>query len=166
MSEVELDVLIARHRTRGILTDSNVLLLFLVGLCDVDLIPRFKRTRDYSAEDFEILRKLLSRFEKIVTTPNVATEVNGLANHLRDDWKIVFSDVFKERVAVMKERFVPSANASRHDRFPTFGLSDTIMLMSAEDGQLVLTDDASLYRLLEWLELPCINFSHLRQFDS
>jgi hypothetical protein len=90
MSDDELAALVSRHRARGVFVDSNLLLLFLVGSCEVSLIRRFKRTRQYAEEDYEILVDMLRRFDRIVTSPNVATAVSNLGSHLRDDWRESF----------------------------------------------------------------------------
>src|SRR5438477_8584458 len=154
MSSEELAELVSRHRSQGVLIDSNLLLLLLVGLCDIDWISGFKRTQQYRSLDFDILHRLVSRFERIVTSPNVATEVNGLANQLRDNWRRVFAAEFKRRIAVMEERYIGSTAASSEEHFPEFGLTDAVSLRAAREGYLVLTDDAPLYHLLEGLGLP------------
>lgn len=162
MSDEEIAALVARHRTNGALVDANLLLLFLIGLCDVDLIPQFKRTRGYTEGDFETLRRLLGRFDRLLTTPNVATEISNLANHLREDWRPIFAIVFKERFAIMTEHYVPTAVAGAHEFFAEFGLTDAATTMAAAEGTLIISDDGPLCRLLGRLELPCINFTHLR----
>src|SRR4051812_12205920 len=108
----------------------------------------------YRRLDFDILHRLASRFERIVTSPNVATEVNGLANQLRDHWRKSFAAEFTRRIAVMEERYIGSTAASSEEHFPEFGLTDSVILGAAREGYLVLTDDAPLYHLLEGLGLP------------
>lgn len=41
-------------RTRGILIDTNLLVLLLVGAVNRDRIPKFKRTRGYTADDWDL----------------------------------------------------------------------------------------------------------------
>jgi hypothetical protein len=66
----------------------------------------------------------------------------------------------------MEEQYVRSTVASGQEYFLVFGLTDVVILHAAREAHLVLTDDASLYQLLEGLELPCINFSHLRSLNT
>lgn len=47
--------LISKHRENGVLIDSNLLLLLLVGMFDRNLIERIKRLNKYSVRDFDLL---------------------------------------------------------------------------------------------------------------
>ena len=48
------------YRSRGVLVDTNILLLLLIGSFDRSLITKFKRTGSrFSVEDFNLLRALL-----------------------------------------------------------------------------------------------------------
>jgi hypothetical protein len=57
----------ARIRT-GVLVDTNLLILYLVGLSNRSRIPRFKRTQIYSEGDFDLLRALLGPAKALYTT--------------------------------------------------------------------------------------------------
>jgi hypothetical protein len=63
--------LIEKHRSKGILVDSNLLVLLLVGSVNKRRILEFKRTQDFTIEDFETLSRLIAWFERLVTTPHV-----------------------------------------------------------------------------------------------
>ena len=76
---MDLYPLLAMHRVSSVLVDSNLLLLYLVGLTNKDRIPLFKRTQKYTVAEFELLVRLLAIFKKIVTTPQVIAEVSTLA---------------------------------------------------------------------------------------
>jgi hypothetical protein len=47
--------LIGKHRSKGVLVDTNLLVLLLVGLVNKRRIRRFKRTRDFTPADFDLL---------------------------------------------------------------------------------------------------------------
>lgn len=51
--------LMTKYRTNGILIDTNILLLFIVGSLDPDLILRFSRTTNFSIQDFQIVAKVI-----------------------------------------------------------------------------------------------------------
>jgi hypothetical protein len=75
--------LIESYRQRGILIDTNILLLWLVGSVNRQRTSKFNRTQQFTVEDYDILLRLLEYFfPKIITTPNILTEVNTLANQL------------------------------------------------------------------------------------
>jgi hypothetical protein len=81
MSEI-INQLIVRYKQAGIMVDTNILLLYFVGAFDPNLIPRFKRTLQFAVEDHATLIRILRLFDKVVTTPNILTEVNRLSGQL------------------------------------------------------------------------------------
>lgn len=71
--------LISLYRNRGVLIDTNLLVLLLVGTYDRNRVERTKRIRDrFRAEDFDILTAVLNQFETQVTTPHILTETSNL----------------------------------------------------------------------------------------
>ena len=77
-------LLFKRFRSKGVLIDSNLLLLLLVGSFDTNLVinASFKRVAKYNLEDFETLQNLLRYFTISVTTAHLLTEVSNLAGQL------------------------------------------------------------------------------------
>ncbi len=49
-----------RKAENGVLLDTNLFLVFLVGLHRIELVSKFKLTQRYTAEDFTILQKKVS----------------------------------------------------------------------------------------------------------
>jgi hypothetical protein len=45
--------LITKHRGKGVFVDTNLLVLLLVGSVNSARIPNFKRTQDFTIDDFE-----------------------------------------------------------------------------------------------------------------
>lgn len=72
--------LIRKYRDNGILLDTNVLLLYLVGSIDPQNVGRFKRTAKYDENDFRILSNLVNLFKTNVTTPHILTEASNFLN--------------------------------------------------------------------------------------
>ena len=58
--------------------DANILLLLLAGSCDQRSLGRKKFVKDYRADDFRMLCKMLSGFKELLVTPNVVTECSNL----------------------------------------------------------------------------------------
>ena len=77
--------LLVRYRSRGVLVDTNLLLLYFVGLYNPSLIPQFKRTRIFTVNDFDVLQNFIALFSKVVTTPDILTEVSNLSNQLAEN---------------------------------------------------------------------------------
>lgn len=76
----EINTLINCYRNHGIIIDANLLLLLFIGSVNKAFITKFKRTKAYIPEDYELLTRFLGLFSSIVTLPNILTEVGNLAN--------------------------------------------------------------------------------------
>ncbi len=72
-----MEELIYKYSNKGLLIDTNILLLYFVGSFDRQHIEKFKRTSQFTIKDFDYLVILLDRFDTLVTTPNILTEVNN-----------------------------------------------------------------------------------------
>ena len=56
--------LIDQHCGSGLLVDTNLLLLYLIGRTNKYRIPKFKRTQAYTIEDFDVLERFMAEFKK------------------------------------------------------------------------------------------------------
>ena len=75
--------LVRKRRKGGLLIDSNLLLLHLVGDIDPDYIHRVKTTDGYNKSDYESVASVLTAFgSKLFTTPHILAEVSNLANKI------------------------------------------------------------------------------------
>lgn len=79
--------LLESYRQKGILVDTNILLLYFVGSVNPKRISQFKRTNQFNVDDFQLLVQILGYFQKIVTTPNILTEVSNLTGQLTEPEK-------------------------------------------------------------------------------
>jgi len=154
--------LVERHRSRGVLVDTNILLLLFVGSFDRDRIPRFKRTQQFTVADFDRLTHVLSCFARIVTTPNILSEVNSLSGQLGEPDRARYFADFAGRIDLLDERYVPSKSAAAAPEFRRLGLTDSVILQLGKERLLVLTDDVPLYHYLEKAGVDVINFNHVR----
>ena len=164
MRDDAVESLIVRHKGSGVLVDANLLLVYVVGLSDASWIQSFERTRGYTKDDFRLLAAFLRRFDRVITTPNILTEVNNLANKLSSDRLDLFMRVLKNRIGLLDEQFIKSSLASDHEYFSKCGITDAGILVAAADDVLVLTDDFRLFGVMGHLGIPCLNFNHIRDW--
>jgi hypothetical protein len=154
--------LIRKHRLTGVVVDSNLLLVYFIGLLDPGALQTFKRTQAFDAKDFEALAMFLAEFAKVVTTPAVLTEVSGLANQLHTWRKEQFFAEFKDRVGQLDEQHRPARQVCGHEHFSKCGFSDATIMSVAEAGLLVLTDDLPFCGFLGHRKVDYVNFNHIR----
>lgn len=157
-----LKELVVRYKTKGLLIDTNLLLLYFVGAHDPDRIPKFKRTMAFTVDEFWLLMSFVASFDKLVTTPNVLTEVSNLSGQLAENLRGAFYKDFAIRIPILEEHYVDSATVSSSVHFNQFGLTDSGIVRLVKDKYLVLTDDLNLVGYLQNRDIDVINFNHIR----
>ncbi len=145
----EVQSLLIKYKSRGIIIDTNILLLYLVGLVNRERIPRFKRTAQFIPEDYDLLLQLVDNFQKIITTPNILTEVSSLANQLGEPERSQCLDTFKWLISQVTEEYQESNIVAGQELFTRFGLTDCGIILLAKNKYIVLTDDLKLHLYLK-----------------
>jgi hypothetical protein len=150
------ELIFAQYRGKRILLDANLLLLYLVGTLQRERIATFKRTSQFSPEDFDLLLALVAQFRLLVTTPHLLTEVNSLANSLPEYLKPGWCDHFGRKIAP----FQPASIIMRQTAFNPFGLTDAA-IQNASADTLILTEDFRLSGFLQSQGVATLNFRDL-----
>lgn len=158
------DSLIHTYARKGLLIDTNVLLVLIVGLVDEGLVGRFRRTSSYTAEDFHLLRRLVRPFARIVTTPQILAELSNLSPTGRKD--ALAARYFSQLVGLLREaheRHVAKDVMIRSTLLPRIGFTDLSILEAARNREyLVLTDDLRCAEYLRAANCDVINLNQLR----
>jgi len=157
-----LSQLISKYRRKGLLIDTNLLLLLVVGSYDRDLIGGFKRTVTFTAKEFDLLLRFANQFSTIVTTPHILTETSNFIHQLRGMHRTRVGIVLRSLVEHAQEKHESARTLVAKDDFLRFGLTDTAIIDIAPEQHLVLTDDLPLVHLLQNRGIDAINFNHLR----
>jgi hypothetical protein len=116
MSDYDL-ALLEKFRRLGILVDTNLMLLYFVGAFDVSFISRFKRTQNFSPADYTLLTLFLAEFSKIVTTPNILTEINSFSNQIEGKLKSDYYKVFADKISPLVEIYTSSSDIAKLPEF-------------------------------------------------
>jgi rRNA-processing protein FCF1 len=154
--------LLERYRKKGILIDTNLLLMYFLGSLSVEEIPKFKRTQKYTVDDFYILSSVIEYVENVVTTPNILTEVSNLSWQLPEHLLHRYTQVFVRGIKALQEHSLSSAEIAQTDEIHVFGLTDAGIFLSAKNRYLVITDDFRLSQYLQYQKVDAINFNHIR----
>ena len=161
---IETQQLFNKYRSKGIVVDTNILLLWFVGRVNQKRISRFNRTQKFSPEHYQLLDRLL-KFAKIVTTPNILTEVNSLINQLGDPDRSKCLSILATEVTKLDEFYIESNTVSQEEKFTKFGLTDSGIISLAQRKYLVLTDDFKLANYLQSIGVDTVNFNHLIDYQ-
>jgi rRNA-processing protein FCF1 len=157
--------LLYRYRNKGVLIDTNLLLVYFIGRYDPSRISKFKRTLTFTVEDFYILDRAFKFFSKVVTTPNILTEVNSLSNQLPEPFKTDYYTKMSEQISSLEEHYITSSKVCSLAQFKKFGLTDSAIIDLVKDKYLVLTDDFKLANYLQSVSIDVINFNHIRPLN-
>ncbi|MGA2350954.1 MAG: hypothetical protein ABSF70_11010 [Terracidiphilus sp.] len=158
------EILVDKYRSKGILIDANLALLYLVGSFNLRLVGdgKFNKLSNYDLEDFRMLLRLKNKFKKAVTTPHVLTEVSNLINDLPEQTKAGCLKKFHGTFVEIDEISVPSMEAAQRPEFHFLGLTDSALAL-VSDQYLIVTDDARLVKKMNESGLVALNFNHLRR---
>ncbi|MEM7064776.1 MAG: PIN domain-containing protein [Cyanobacteria bacterium P01_B01_bin.77] len=164
----EIQRLIELYARKGVLVDTNILLLYYVGAVNRHRIEKFKRTEQFKAEDYTLLVSFLQSFEKVVATPNILTEVSSCINQLLDSERYpersrCYSLFAEDIQKTLYESYVPSSDVAVQDwSFYAYGLTDCGIASVARNSYLVLTDDLKFAAYLQSQGIDALNFNNIR----
>jgi hypothetical protein len=158
---VDLEALLQKYRAKGLLIDTNLLVLLAVETYKRGRITTFKRTFQYTLDDFALLVCVLGKFERRIVTPNILTEADNLARQLPEAEHEAVAVAMADLVAQFFEQYRPSIDVVHADRFARLGLTDCVTVSFSNDV-LVMTDDFRLSNTLLKLGRDAININHIR----
>jgi len=147
---------------KGIIVDTNIMLLFLVGCYDINYIEQFKRTMKYTKEEYYFVRELLTFYykDKIFTSPHIITEISNFSLNIQGNRINKYFDFFIKIFNDVCEIYIEKNKIIEFKELPKFGITDIgIFKIAKEKNLLVLTDD---FRLSSYLSDNCINALNLR----
>jgi len=148
--------------SRAVLVDSNLLLVWIIGMVEPSHVKDFSRTSAYTEDDFNLLIEYLDRFDIVVILPNVATEVNSLFGKLTGKYLLAAHAILAQGIREWSERYVPSADAVDVPAFAHLGITDSAIIIAAREGMQIITDDSLLHRALLEEGAAVENFTHMR----
>ncbi len=157
-----------KHLQSGILVDTNLLLVLLIGKINKRLIGG-KRTEKYTEEHYYILVDFIKDFKRLITTPHILTEVSnlggaGLTGTDRAEFLGLLRTPSLFDVKTVLERHVLRRDVET-DYIRQFGLTDSAIVKLCTTGlrrrPLLLSDDFDLFELVSRLKGHSINFNHI-----
>ncbi|MGI9478901.1 MAG: hypothetical protein ACR2PI_19525 [Hyphomicrobiaceae bacterium] len=150
----------------GIALDTNLLLLFVIGSAIGDAVG--KRLKSYTQDDWVVLRSYLEQADRLISTPNVWTEVSNICTFgVKGDWEHRIRENLILSIHGAIEIIRPSCDVTDDPEFAHLGLTDCVWLavLNDEDDIVLLTDDVPLYNVALSRGLNVKNFTHLRELD-
>lgn len=167
-SEHEIQYYVVQKEPAGLIIDTKVLILLLLGSCDAKLIKECKLTRSlYSEDDFLLLNKIINYFKKIVITPHIIAEVSNLSRQSFYGERLYFYfqnvlEFLKSARTEEQELKISHLLDMDFKVVADFGFTDMAMFQLSKETQMpILTDEVSLHAFLIGHNIPTINFQNV-----
>lgn len=146
---------------RKVALDTNVFLLFLVGLADRAAIARHKRLTAYDAGSYDVLCKLLASYDEIVVTPGCLAETTNLLDSDKGSRQHCYQ-MLKELIQSgegLSEKHIPADKVVEQRPFMWLGFTDASYVELAAQGIPVITADLKLYLQVFEKNEESVNFA-------
>ncbi|MCE2423219.1 MAG: hypothetical protein J4G03_07930 [Gemmatimonadetes bacterium] len=144
--------------------DANLLVLLVAGALDPEIIAKHKRLRTFGTEDFERVQEVVSKFERVLVTPNTLTEASNLLGQHREPERSGLLTTLRRLIGESHEVVVASADAAGHPSFLRLGLTDAGLLGLVSRDTPLVTVDLDLYRAaLHADPESAVNYRHVQQ---
>jgi predicted nucleic acid-binding protein len=143
---------------RDVIIDTNIFILFLAGQINENRIKNYTRNSLYTKEDYYLLLNILSNYDRIITSPNILTEVDNILNRItgEDKYKylILIKTIYKQTI----EKYIKTEVVIQNWFFNTLGITDSAILMMAKESELLISGDSSLCDYAKSLNIKTFDF--------
>ncbi|MCG9229893.1 PIN domain-containing protein [Vibrio diabolicus] len=157
-----LDELLSKYRKNGVMLDTNLLVMYLIGLYDRELVPNFKRTEKYSTDQFDFLHYYVGEFSKLIVTPHVLAETWNFIEKLPQSDFNAFLDKVLPNIDLFEEEHINKSILIKAEGFNLIGITDMAVIKAAKATScLVITDDLRAYKQFYDNGVDSINMNHL-----
>jgi hypothetical protein len=160
-----MERLFTKYRKRGVLLDTNLLVIYLVGRMGREHLKDCRATKSVTPTDFDLLCDFLAPFDVLISTPHILTESSNLGGRLPQNLHAGFRLILQSFAADCQELYKPSRELTASRDFLRFGLADAAIADVAPGMYLVVTDEFALHSLLLSRGVDVINFNHLRELE-
>lgn len=151
--------------SKGIIIDSNLLILLLVGIYDRNYIPNFKRTRNFTYKDFDILIEFIHKFKHLFITPHILTEVSNLSKQVQEYRLKEYFKHFADILNKMQEISINKNDILNNKYIEILGVTDIGIMEASENNDILfLTEDIVLSNIAESKKLKVINFNYIKDY--
>lgn len=127
-----------------ILIDTNALIILIMGRINPKLINTHRRTSIYDQEDYYNLIEFVKDISKIITLPNILTEVDNLLNSDLGKYHYQYIKVFLEFLKQSNEKYFETKKIIESQHFLNLGLTDSAIIEVAKDCDYLITADSKL----------------------
>jgi hypothetical protein len=148
--------------SRSLLLDTNLLVVFVVGLTDRGEIGKHKRTRDYTPEDFDRLLVEMNKYQELWVTSQSVAECSNLIRQIHSALAERLMQTLSNLVSRINESNMSSRDLFMERCVLTLGVTDAGIAKKSRRVTNLLTADLDLYLEVSQKYGNAINFNHIR----
>ena len=144
-----------------LLIDTQLLVLFVVGITSERLIPIHKRTKTYTLKQYHLLKEIIGNTREFVIVPHIIAETSNLVSQTNEHDALRLRSKLKQFADYAFESYIPSSEGFTDPSYLRLGVIDAILVISCARGATVLTADAGVYAEASSRGASVVNFWHL-----
>ena len=157
------ELLYLPRRYGGLILDTNLLLLFVVGTYDRHFIARYRMTSSFRESDYDLTRFVAGSFSTFVVTPQVLGELTNLLRGVTRTRRGRLFRSLRSILGAFEEVFVTKDELLASPSLERVGFTDVSVLEAAARRDcLVLTEDHALAGHLRSEGRDALDLSTLR----
>lgn len=161
-----INALINKYSSNGIIIDTNIMLVYIVGTYDVKYIPDFKRTSKYCADDYRFVCSVLSCFNRKVITTHILAELSNLSMQIQDNRLVTYFNVFREFLEDIGENHISKDRILALPLLPKLGVTDLgILEIVKKFRYLTFTDDFRMSNYIRDMGIDVLNLNDIRTVE-
>ena len=141
-----------------VIIDTNIFILFLVGQINENKIENYTRNSIYSKEDYYFLLDILSKYDRIITSPNILTEVDNILNRINGEDKYRYLALVKNIYKQTIEKYLETERVSQNWFFDILGITDSAIIIMAKECDLLISGDSTLCDYAKSLDIKTFDF--------
>lgn len=146
---------------RTITFDTNIFILLVVGSIGKEHISLFKRTKEFTVEQYEFLQTLLLQQNQFVISSHVITEASNLLESFSFRKQPIGLIQLKEFINNSVELYSEATQLVQNNSYLKFGLSDASIEELCKKEVVVFTVDLPLYGYLYNQSFEVYNLNHI-----
>lgn len=145
-----------------LLLDTNVLVLFIVGLIRPEEIGKAKRVQEFDRDDFDLIAHWASQTREHISTAHVLAETSNFIGSGHQEITKGACEALGAYVANLTEIPFPAKGIVSTEEYRSLGLTDAAVFLLSERNTRVISTDFHLCNRLAAKGVDAINPRHFR----
>lgn len=151
----------------NIVLDTNVLLVYFIGLYDSSFIHSFKRTNKYSKTDFLNIKNIVMNFSVVFITPQILAEISNFTFEIHEPKLTIYMKKLIRTIRDFKEDHIAMDKLIANENLIcSIGFTDvSIIEVAKKNDCLILTSDFEMSQRAASMGCRALNYTNIMGLD-